>query len=555
MSSLARLVAAFDANPAGVRKLIRARADDSRDVFYREAVHLLASGDTSRGARYVIALLISLDLVAPCVCDPAMSLETAMGVVRLAMQFDGMLDVHLATRMAEGDTTLGEQQGAVLLHILSEISDVTRIMPALTQMLRHPSARLRSKAALLIGRGNKSVPWVQTRMADEDPRIRANAVEALWDVDGPGVRELLRTAALDSSNRVAGNALVALYRLGETGTVRQIRAMAGHLAPVFRATAAWVMGQTEDPRFAADLARMLSDPEPVVRQRVFRSMARIRKAQPAAGLRVVLGRPTLAADESRHCRAVILDAEGEEAGGVPGTRFLVFVDGAEVEEYSVAEHPPPDMLAVAFILPRPTSPAALGREQAIAQCLDWKRKRDAWAFVCYGPGAERASEETLTEGFRFVSHAAGIREALLNAASREHSLPTLWDCLGRVLSSPYPARAARHVVVLTESPLAFNPDMAQLAGVARGSRLRIHALAASPDPLLEELCRATGGEAFTGVASEDLAPRMEQLYLGLLARYDIRWRDPDPAPAAGTGELTVQVTAHSTSGTGSITLG
>ena len=97
------------------------------------------------------------------------------------------------------------------MEILGEISDRILILPSLMRLLRNANPHLRSKAALMIGRGSRSLTWAKRRLTDSDTRVRANAVEALWGMDTPEARELLDAASRDGNNRVAGNAWLGLY--------------------------------------------------------------------------------------------------------------------------------------------------------------------------------------------------------------------------------------------------------------------------------------------------------------------------------------------------------
>src|SRR5437899_3333086 len=83
------------------------------------------------------------------------------------------------------------------------------------------------------------------------------AIEALWGVDTPEVRAFLHAAARDPDNRVVGNALMGLYRLEDASAVPALLKMTSHESRRFRATAAWVMGETKDARFTKALAGML----------------------------------------------------------------------------------------------------------------------------------------------------------------------------------------------------------------------------------------------------------------------------------------------------------
>ena len=80
--------------------------------------------------------------------------------------------------------------------------------------------------------------WV---LHEADPRVRANAIEALWWVDTPEARALLHLATNDSDNRVLGNALLGLYYLGDCAVLEQLIKLSADAPAGFRATAAWVL--------------------------------------------------------------------------------------------------------------------------------------------------------------------------------------------------------------------------------------------------------------------------------------------------------------------------
>ena len=170
------------------------------------------------------------------------------------------------------------------MDILSQISDGTRILPWLMRLLHHSNPYLRSKAVLLVGRASRNIkPEVRKGLTESDVRVRANAVEALGGLDTQEVRELLRSALRDGNNRVVGNAMLSLYRLGDRTVVPDLVEMAGHASAAFRATAAWVIGETADPSFMEVLTRMLNDPSVATRKRVFTALGRLRAAAQARG--------------------------------------------------------------------------------------------------------------------------------------------------------------------------------------------------------------------------------------------------------------------------------
>jgi HEAT repeat protein len=100
------------------------------------------------------------------------------------------------------------------------------------------------------------------------------------------LRRLFRLALKDPNHRVAGNALVGLHRLGEDlDVIRHLGKMARRPEPLFRASAAWVMGQTGEERYIGVLRQMVRDPDSLVRLNALRSLRRINLASAAKAAR------------------------------------------------------------------------------------------------------------------------------------------------------------------------------------------------------------------------------------------------------------------------------
>jgi HEAT repeat protein len=165
-----------------------------------------------------------------------------------------------------------DADAAYLMRILSETTDAARVLPQLIRLLRRSNPYVRSKVVKMIGRGGHSVKWV---LHEADPRVRANAIEALWRVDTPEARALLHLATNDSDNRVLGNALLGLYYLGDCAVLEQLIKLSADAPAGFRATAAWVMGQTGDLRFHDIVRGLLQDSAPTVRRRALTALTRI----------------------------------------------------------------------------------------------------------------------------------------------------------------------------------------------------------------------------------------------------------------------------------------
>jgi HEAT repeat protein len=245
----------------------------------------LKGGSQTPGHAYLLNLLVENDLLPQALANDAeFSFAEAVDFVTIASRIDPLLDTKLArwtlNRLRGESAERATPAARRILNILERTSTSNRLASILVQLLRIPDPAIRSKAALLLGRGTRGVRWA---LGERDPRVRANAVEAVWGVDSKGIRKALWQLAKDSNNRVAGNALLGLYSLGEEPAMEGLLRMSEHSFPRFRATAAWVMGQTQDPSFLEALHRLEKDRDAQVQRNASLALARIdRMAAPEA---------------------------------------------------------------------------------------------------------------------------------------------------------------------------------------------------------------------------------------------------------------------------------
>jgi len=275
--SLQELVDGFENNPLSARKAMEELLARDPQQFHTAGLEVLKTGRPTPAHAYLVALLIENEILPGALSDLAkFSLEEAVALAKTVSHIDPLLDTKLARwllrRMQMDSSTASAQVALRILGILKQISSGNRLTPMLVQLLRAPDPVLRSEVALLMGRGTKSVGWA---LSERDPRVRANAVEAAWGSDSRHTRGFLWELTKDSHNRVVGNALLALFQLGETASVAALLKMAAHASPMFRATAAWVMGQTQDACFLEALDRMEADSDEHVRRNASQAIARI----------------------------------------------------------------------------------------------------------------------------------------------------------------------------------------------------------------------------------------------------------------------------------------
>jgi hypothetical protein len=259
-------------------------------------------------------------------------------------------------------------------------------------------------------------------LAEPDPRVRANAIEALWGMDSDQACAVMREAADDPNNRVAGNALVGLYRAGETLAIPRILQLACHPKAEFRTTAAWIMEQSGSPRFLPALAHMVRESDPRARAWVFRAITKLKRAASGAAglarLRVHLIGPSVRSGSSRSIRAIIATEEGREIPRLPATSILLWEDSRIVTDYTVRPLERPDSIDLGLLLPR-----GVTGERALASLRPLKRSQDRWQECRYADASTALPlVEAVSVGRRMLMVVPASRSDPSEAAQWGHLL-------------------------------------------------------------------------------------------------------------------------------------
>jgi len=281
---LQSLLETFEQDPSTARTQLRLLEAAEPGLFCKVIVPLLAGlREDSAARQFVSSLLVRSQTLPRILSDPAaMSLPAARELASSLSRTEPALDVELARWLLRGMQAPSDPEAANptrALRLLEVLNGLTRQHAASTliQLLRHPNNRVRSKAALLVSRCLRSARWVETALSEKDRRVRANAIEGVWGVEGPGMGKVMRLALGDPDNRVAGNALVGLSQLGDLSASAFLEEMAAHKRFEFRATAAWAMGYLADAQFVPVLSKLLKDPAAPVRRSALRALLRFRK--------------------------------------------------------------------------------------------------------------------------------------------------------------------------------------------------------------------------------------------------------------------------------------
>ncbi|HYL74136.1 MAG TPA: HEAT repeat domain-containing protein [Bryobacteraceae bacterium] len=517
-AQIEQLVESFESNPWAAGKALRDMVKTGNGTFSVHALALIKAAPEAPGCNYLLTLLSAeaafLDkLCDPAVISPAEALEIARRIQKLDANFDARVLRHIAG--GGSGSALNEKTAERLLEMVPSFSELGRMLPLLAQLLRHANPRIRSKAVLLAGRAGMGSKLAETCLRHEDKRVRANAVEALWEKSGKEARAILQEATADSDNRVAANAVMGLYKLGDTLAIGLVEKMARHSSAAFRGSAAWVVKETGDPRFLKTLSKLVSDGDAKVRQNVFRALASIRQKKATLGgvpaRRVSVVESEIVADGPQRLLVSVRAEDGSPARGLTALQFHLEEAREAITEYSVREKPAPDSIAMGFAFPEFTEPERSFLrvyDEAVQRRLPWTRRQDKWIV-------------------------------------REYETDSLAAKMGRLMGDLSQKESHRHLL-LVDCPELYSgiseDDADKLLVRAKSAGIRVHLLVVAPiesvpNPRVERLCRSSGGRVTRVADRAEIPEVVQELYCSLLCSYEIAYTPKGSEP----GAVSVQV--------------
>lgn len=543
--SLEHLVEGFPGNPMRAREEIERLGDRDQDAFLDDAIPLVLAAKTGQGYRFLLARLLTKGLLVEILSNPArMSHAQGVEFLRAAAKMDPHFDVKLTRWLLDGDNrewvaSLGARSEA-LLGVLAEASPGNRLLPLLVQFLRSKGERVSSKAAMLVAQRSQRV---ELALADEDARVRANAIEALWGMDTLKARRTLHGALDDPNNRVVGNALLGLLRLGDRTVIPNLMDMAKRDDPAFRASAAWVMGQVGDPRFRPVLVELCAGGPDIVTAAAKEALARLPSPSSHHG----------APRTDAHMRALRLcrTEQGknrlslhlrlpESAANIP-LEFEVRVDGEQVSGVQFRRFNQPS-LALGVLLPAVWPDEAHAATRTV---MGLRRPADRIALCRYSQvrTADGGAPAGAYQPIRGLSLGPGTAPPLpkINYSLEPQlppritqepaATPSLFDALGALLNAPagLSAQAGVLLVATPGVPFEHEPPKEALDSILRVADAQggtIHALAGSGLSetgltLLRFLCRETGGYLLCSTVDAGLPALAEMLYRELTEGFEV----------------------------------
>ncbi len=268
----------FAADPAGSMATLEEMYRASRVGLMTEAISQLTAAGENPGHISLVAFLVKKQELLPLLCDSGTALASRIRLAKLGIRVDGKLDQALADRILG---SASDQDRHDLLEILSQTRVRTEVVDRLEPLLRDPNPRVHSKMAFLMARVSPEGAWVSEGLADADPRVRANVVEALWHQKSAFANEIFHRAAGDAHHRVAANAIHGLYLQGDPEALPMIRHLLQDSNGLARRAGLWLVERTRDPRYLALLGKLIGKVEPEARPRCLKviQVAKARKEQ------------------------------------------------------------------------------------------------------------------------------------------------------------------------------------------------------------------------------------------------------------------------------------
>lgn len=326
-----------------VARVIREMREKDPGGFSSAAVEILRASPEEAGTKFLLALLLTQPDGATLICDPeSFTTEESLALVHQAKTLDAQIEVKLAKMLSAGPVQTEQQanQATRIMDILDRSADPMTILPALRQLLQCPNPRVRSKAALLIGRISRNPQWAKLSDPLQDQRVVANAIESLWGLDSTAAKAAFREAANDPRNRVAGNGAIGLYVAGDPHGITALFRLSRNKDASFRATGAWSMGRSGDPRFLRRLEDLLNDSDDMVSRAAGKARTRIneRVAKLNENPPITLQIRTAKWHTGQH-EVELMVADGAAATrGISPLQFVVWGDDEIVEEFTISEN-------------------------------------------------------------------------------------------------------------------------------------------------------------------------------------------------------------------------
>jgi hypothetical protein len=359
-----------------------------------------------------------------------------------------------------------------------------------------------------------------------------------------------------------------------------------HPDPMFRLSALWAIGETQDERFLPVLTDHYKHAEGKLRLATVGAMSRIRRREKTAyetsALQVHISQAAAQADGLRRLSFALSCHPARDLRAVKPGEFAVWENGILIEEYQARLMPSPALLMAGFLVPWFASGDASGNEpgessmcEALKQCVAMKRRDDLWRIDRYSietnpsideksalsafPYDESLATPELKASHGCISDPDLLTKALSLATPAECAAPNPLAAFQRQCDALGKRSGKRHVFVLLHDVSGFDwkddATITRLRTIAQESNVVLHGIC--PDLAGEwspfrELCLSTPEGSFTLTNPDEMIDTLVDAYANLCSRFEISYSLPasaEPGPVKlkissgfGQADIAVEVT-------------
>lgn len=481
-------------------------------------------------------------------------LRQACRVTKIALEEDPDFDRKLVDLVRSGSASSPDQIVRVL-GVLEAVCAPPRLLAHILN-LKHLEGRVRSKLTLMVGRLTRDPDWLRQQLEDENPRIRANAIEGLWDVRAEGLEELLRSALHDPHHRVAANAALALHKIGNASAVPRIYAMLRHADEMFRRAAIWAIGQARDPRFSEAIEKLVSaasGEELALATKVKEELLSSRASSEfTSGLLLGVSQDKLLKSGERRVRlSCVADSVGGWLGqtDVNALNFIIKDGKEQVAEYRLQWVNDPNPFVALIVQPRSWN----GNGELLKPALRGAGSNENYGFLPYQThnSPVRGKEHDDASEVKFENYLEMSKEYLGRSYEVANNLDSAIN-LG--LSALQTQRGRKHLFVLVDPSVGDAGALTETSAASYGDT-QVHAVVwedATPElrQSLEELATKSGGSFSLASSSREFARTLMSVRAAQFASFDLSWR-----PQSKTTKLTkAQIYCCSAFGYGKVSL-
>ncbi|MBZ2183996.1 MAG: HEAT repeat domain-containing protein [Bryobacter sp.] len=553
--SIRNLERVFLADPKEGHERLKQFCEENRVEFLRQAIAFVGEATPSSYSQVVQQfcqkeagslqqILFTADLL---------SLDEVAQLLRIQNRNNPAHQVSLMQSVKReidsAGSRLARRELMRLIEIFAKSIEQEKLGGMLASLCEHSDERLRSKVAVLSGVVTKQLPRQINLLKDIDPRVRANAVQALWGLTDPESLQLMVEASRDDHHRVAANALLGRYMAGDIGAVQGLFRLVREVEMPRQLAGAWAIGETGDPRFLHTVGDSLGLRTGRLKLALRNAGRKIRKRMEDARSGYALSFEHLHSEFEETGRVRIHFCVQREPGvrlsgmDLKGTGVIVHDGSMRVDQIGLKWVGKSEARRMAVIMPLRTGVENVFAQElvnVVGAALRSKRAEEAWAILKYGKGNAGGSRGRAEAFVEFFQDTNLLRNNALRSAatlgSLEEAVPKLVES---IVEGP---KAEQHLLLMLDpeltpqwQPPANWQSLFERNGIVL-SVLDFTPLEGEGMTCMKKLVHARGGTYHRVKRPELLAREMEALVRCMQAHYyltyqlDRVWKSSEEKP-------------------------